>query len=75
MKTFLIVAAVLAASITTPTQMDYIQPSSLATQPNPNILDLSTVTSWETDKEDSTLILTITTETGDMYVLEKEMHN
>jgi len=55
--------------------MDYIQPSSLATQPNPNILDLSTVTSWETDKEDSTLILTITTETGDMYVLEKEMHN
>jgi len=72
MKTFLIVATVLTLSISQPTQMDYIPPSS---NPNPNILDLSTVTSWETDKEDSTLILTLTTETGDMYVLEKETRN
>ena len=75
MKTFLIVATVLTLSISQPTQMDYIPPSSPATQPNPNVFDLSTVTSWETDKEDSTLILTLTTETGDMYVLEKETHN
>ena len=37
-------------------------------------LDLNTVTSWETDMEDDTMVLTLYTDTGDMYVLEKEVN-
>lgn len=37
-------------------------------------LDLNTVTSWETDMEDNTMVLTLYTDAGDMYVLEKEVN-
>lgn len=37
-------------------------------------LDLNTVTSWETDMEDDTMVLTLYTDIGDMYVLEKEVN-
>ena len=37
-------------------------------------LDLNIVASWETDIEDDTMVLTLYTDTGDMYILEKEVN-
>lgn len=43
-------------------------------QTETDILNLNTVVNWETDMEDDTMVLTLYTETGDMYVLEKEVN-
>lgn len=43
-------------------------------QTETDILNLNTVTNWETDMEDDTMVLTLYTDTGDMYVLEKEVN-
>lgn len=75
MKTFLIVSTILAASLSTPTQMDYIPP----TTPNPSIyamniesdlIDLNTICSWQENIEPETTTLTLYTYDGNFYVLE-----
>lgn len=43
-------------------------------QTETDMLNLNTVTNWETDTEDNTMVLTLYTDTGDMYVLEKEVN-
>lgn len=68
MKTLLIVMSVLAGSLSTPTQMDYVPPVA-----EPDTINLATVCDWETDMEDDTLVLTLRTESGDVYVLEKNL--
>ena len=70
MKTLFIVASVLAGSLCIPTQMDYVPPAN-----DPDVINLETVCDWETDMEDDTLVLTIRTESGDMYVLEKNLES
>ena len=62
MKAFMIMAVV--ASMFQPMPMETAKDN----------LDLNTVTSWETDMEDDTMVLTLYTDTGDMYVLEKEVN-
>ena len=62
MKVFMIMAVI--ASM--------VQPIPMETEKDN--LDLNTVTSWETDMEDDTMVLTLYTDAGDMYVLEKEVN-
>ena len=62
MKVFMIMAII--ASMAQPIPMETAKDN----------LDLNTVTSWETDMEDDTMILTLYTDVGDMYVLEKEVN-
>lgn len=62
MKVFMIMAVI--ASMVQPMQMETVKDN----------LDLNTVTSWETDMEDNTMVLTLYTDAGDMYVLEKEVN-
>lgn len=62
MKVFMIMAVI--ASMVQPIPMETAKDN----------LDLNTVTSWETDMEDDTMILTLYTDVGDMYVLEKEVN-
>ena len=62
MKVFMIMAVI--ASMVQPMQMETAKDN----------LDLNTVTSWETDMEDNTMVLTLYTDAGDMYVLEKEVN-
>lgn len=62
MKVFMIMAVI--ASMVQPMPMETAKDN----------LDLNTVTSWETDMEDDTMVLTLYTDAGDMYVLEKEVN-
>lgn len=62
MKVLMIMAVI--ASMVQPMQMEIVKDN----------LDLNTVTSWETDMEDDTMVLTLYTDAGDMYVLEKEVN-
>lgn len=62
MKVFMIMAVI--ASMVQPIPMETSKDN----------LDLNTVTSWETDMEDDTMVLTLYTDAGDMYVLEKEVN-
>ena len=62
MKVFMIMAVI--ASMVQPIPMETAKDN----------LDLNTVTSWETDMEDNTMVLTLYTDAGDMYVLEKEVN-
>lgn len=62
MKVFMIMAVI--ASMVQPIPMETAKDN----------LDLNTVTSWETDMEDDTMVLTLYTDAGDMYVLEKEVN-
>jgi len=62
MKVFMIIAII--ASMAQPMPMETAKDN----------LDLNTVTSWETDMEDDTMVLTLYTDTGDMYILEKEVN-
>lgn len=62
MKVFMIMAVI--ASMAQPIPMETAKDN----------LDLNTVTSWETDMEDNTMVLTLYTDAGDMYVLEKEVN-
>ena len=62
MKVFMIMAVI--ASMVQPMPMEIAKDN----------LDLNTVTSWETDMEDDTMVLTLYTDTGDMYILEKEVN-
>ena len=62
MKIFMIMAVI--ASMVQPIPMETVKDN----------LDLNTVTSWETDMEDDTMVLTLYTDAGDMYVLEKEVN-
>lgn len=68
MKTLFIVASILSGSLCVPVQMDYVPPVA-----EPDTINLATVCDWETDMEDDTLVLTLRTESGDMYVLEKNL--
>lgn len=81
MKTFLIVASVLAASLSVPTQIDYIPPEVKSTPatPNPEIyametksdtIDLNTICSWQENIGPETTTLTFYTYDGNFYVLE-----
>lgn len=62
MKVFMIMAII--ASMAQPIPMETAKDN----------LDLNTVTNWETDMEDNTMVLTLYTDAGDMYVLEKEVN-
>lgn len=62
MKVFMIMAVI--ASMVQPMPMETAKDN----------LNLNTVTSWETDMEDDTMVLTLYTDAGDMYVLEKEVN-
>lgn len=81
MKTFLIVASVLAASLSVPTQIDYVPPEVKSTPatPDPSIyamgiesdlIDLNTICSWQENIEPETTTLTLYTYDGNFYVLE-----
>ena len=81
MKTFLIVASVLAASLSVPTHIDYIPPEVKSTPatPNPEIyameiesdnIDLNTICSWQETICEDTTTLTLYTWDGNFYVLE-----
>ena len=83
MKTFLIVASVLAASLSVPTQIDYIPPAITSTPatPNPEIyamdiksdpIDLNTICSWQETVHGDITTLTLYTWDGNFYVLEME---
>ena len=62
MKVFMIMAVI--ASMVQPIPMETAKDN----------LDLNTVTNWETDMEDNTMVLTLYTDAGDMYILEKEVN-
>ena len=81
MKTFLIVASVLAASLSMPTHIDYIPPEVKSTPATPNQeiyamdikadnIDLNTICSWQENIEAETTTLTLYTYDGNFYVLE-----
>lgn len=83
MKTFLIVASVLAASLSVPTHIDYIPPEVKSTPatPNPEIyameiesdpIDLNTICSWQETVHGDITTLTLYTWDGNFYVLEME---
>ena len=83
MKTFLIVASVLAASLCNPVNIDYIPQGVKSTPatPNPEIyameiesdnIDLNTICSWQETVHGDITTLTLYTWDGNFYVLEME---
>jgi hypothetical protein len=81
MKTFLIVASVLAASLSVPTHIDYIPPEVKSTPATPNTeiyamdikadnIDLNTICSWQETVHGDITTLTLYTWDGNFYVLE-----
>lgn len=81
MKTFLIVASILAASLSVPTHIDYIPPEVKSTPATPNQeiyameiesdnIDLNTICSWQETIHEDITTLTLYTWDGNFYVLE-----
>ena len=74
MKTFLIVASILTASLSVPTHIDYIPPEVKSTPATPNQeiynIDLNTICSWQETIHEDTTTLTLYTWDGNFYVLE-----
>ena len=83
MKTLIATLSILAASLASPVQMDYIPPNveSTPATPNPEIyamdiqsdpIDLNSICSWVEFEHGDRTTLTLYTYDGNWYVLEME---